>query len=310
VALVRAHATGRDFVQQWLSRQKSLQNTINPSTEYGEQVAEPKFYVNGSAFWGSWGRPQNDGPAIRVMAVIEAYRHQLIDLDEMADLYDGRLPSFSLVKRDLEYVAKHWHEPSFDLWEEVNGIHFFTLSVQYEALVQGASLAWELHDPGAARFYAEQAQIVRTFLVSNFFNGNFLVATLGGQRPDCGTLLGALYTGIYPPESFEVQGTLDELMRQLGNSLGVGRYPGDVYDGVGISKGNAWFICTIAAASVTTNHTLQAELMETVRTHALTNGSLSEQFDMVTGQQRGARDLTWSYAELIQYIHNHHHYYS
>jgi hypothetical protein len=34
-------------------------------------------------------------------------------------LYDSRLPSESVIKNDLEYVANNWRGIGFDLWEEV-----------------------------------------------------------------------------------------------------------------------------------------------------------------------------------------------
>jgi glucoamylase len=72
-------------------------------------------------------------------------------------LYDSRLPSETVIKNDLEYVANTWSEIGFDIWEEVrqlaisaldpssrnsclfqvNGMHFFTLLVSLRALREG-----------------------------------------------------------------------------------------------------------------------------------------------------------------------------
>jgi len=45
---------------------------------------------------------------------------------------------------------------------------------------------------------------------------------------------------------------------------------------------------------------LGEEFLAVVRRHADGEGALSEQFDRVTGFERGARDLTWSYGAFLQ----------
>jgi len=49
-----------------------------------------------------------------------------LDLSYMAkELYNPDDPT-TVIKADLDYVATHWDAPTFDLWEEVNGTHFYT----------------------------------------------------------------------------------------------------------------------------------------------------------------------------------------
>lgn len=59
-----------DFVD--FSRKNQL--TQNPSGGLGE----PKFNADGTAFTGAWGRPQNDGPALRAIALVKL-AHAWID---------------------------------------------------------------------------------------------------------------------------------------------------------------------------------------------------------------------------------------
>ena len=124
---------------------------------------EPKFNVDGSAFNGPWGRPQNDGPALRAIALIHLATI-LIQEGEIpyvrSVLYDSALPTSSVIKTDLEYVASQWNQPSFDPWEEVEGDHFFTRMVQRRALIEGAGLASILGDSRAAQLYTAQAQAI------------------------------------------------------------------------------------------------------------------------------------------------------
>src|SRR5581483_6044551 len=92
-------------------------------------------------------------------------------------LYDGKMPTDSVIKTDLEYVSHHWSDPSCDLWEEVAGDHFYTRMAQRRALLDGAGLADRLNDPGAASWYRLQAGQIESSLQS-FWNGKYLVPTL------------------------------------------------------------------------------------------------------------------------------------
>ena len=68
-------------------------------------------------------------------------------------LYDGKEPSSSVIKADLDFVSNHWQDPCFDLWEEVNGTHFYTRMQQRTALREGAALAKALKvHPGIILF--------------------------------------------------------------------------------------------------------------------------------------------------------------
>lgn len=165
-------------------------------------------------------------------------------------LYDSKLPTNTVIKSDLEYTTQNWQTSGFDLWEEVQGIHFFTMMAQHRALVEGAELADRLNDPGAATYYRSQAALIKARL-PQFWDANkgYLVATLGHSRSgeDCGTLLGSLHgngrrgMGIFTPGSDEVLVTLQALVNSMKNlyplnqragapGIAVGRYPSDVYD--------------------------------------------------------------------------------
>ena len=198
-------------------------------------------------------------------------------------LYTPILPAQSVIKADLEYIARYWMSPGFDLWEEVNGLHLFTAMVQRKALKEGAVLARLFEDEGAQQWYEKQEQAL-TRLVKTFWNPfeQRLVATLGSDRSglDCGTLLGALHgafkedgTELFGPASDEVlMGLLDlvddqrvrfrinhpfaeteeeeMLTPKIWRAAAIGRYPEDKYDGDGTSVGNPWFLCTAAAGEV------------------------------------------------------------
>lgn len=60
-------------IEEYVNAQATLQTVSNPSGSLsdGTGLGEPKFNVDLSAFTGSWGRPQRDGPALRAISLIE-----------------------------------------------------------------------------------------------------------------------------------------------------------------------------------------------------------------------------------------------
>ncbi|KAF1989151.1 glycoside hydrolase family 15 protein [Aulographum hederae CBS 113979] len=275
----------------------TIQHVDNPSGSFEDKLSglgEPKFHVDGTAFTGNWGRPQRDGPALRALSLMlymKVYNetHPISwsegDGSWFDDLYDPDMPANSTIKADLEYVSHHWRESGFDLWEEVQGLHFFTAMVQLKALREGAKLATLFEDHGAAKWYQAQADEMTDFMPT-FWNQDkgHLEETLNSGRSglDCGLLLGAIHgttvnsSDIFAPYSDEVLVSLLALVRDQRDrfpinsapspsddeddnvdlaelsGVGVGRYPEDVYDGYGTKPagGNPWFLCTSSVAEI------------------------------------------------------------
>lgn len=113
---------------------------------------EPKFNVDGSVYSGPWGRPQNDGPAIRA-STLSQFAQTLNIQKKIQKLYRAEFPATSPIKRDLEYVAKEWAKKCFDIWEEIQGEHFYTLVQSYSALKIGGEIAKLMKDDGAIEWY-------------------------------------------------------------------------------------------------------------------------------------------------------------
>lgn len=61
-----------DVIEEYISSQAYIQTVSNPSGALsgGSGLGEPKFNADETAFTGSWGRPQRDGPALRATALI------------------------------------------------------------------------------------------------------------------------------------------------------------------------------------------------------------------------------------------------
>lgn len=178
-----------------------------------------------------------------------------IQQDWLRRLYDGKLPTNSIIKADLEYISKTWNQTGFDLWEEVNDMHFYTLIVQRKALVEGRDLAIVLDDSHAARWYESQQLVLKEFLEKMFWNekrGHLksMLHTRDRSGIDCSLVLGALHGGsddLFPSWSDEILASLERLVAGMAvrypinkltppyhpegrlRGVGVGRYPEDRY---------------------------------------------------------------------------------
>jgi glucoamylase len=239
-------------------------------------LGEPMFEVDGRVYAEPWGRPQNDGPALRAIVFIQ-WAERLIQMGKIdyvkAHLYSPTLPAQSVIKADLEYVASHWMQASIDLWEEVRAKHFYTEMVQRRALLMGAALARKLADPAAASWYEAQARGLERQIARHGQNQNgWILASLdweGGLNSktsnlDVAVILGVLH-GRIPGQNFfsvsspMVQKTFLKLTevfaelypvnhRGLPMAAALGRYPEDVYAGTDFNGGNPWVLATLAGA--------------------------------------------------------------
>ncbi|PWN49852.1 hypothetical protein IE53DRAFT_300218, partial [Violaceomyces palustris] len=263
----------RDFVRMNMK----LQVTPNPSGNFDSGgLGEPKFLVDGEPFTPSWGRPQNDGPAIRASTLIK-YANHLLDSRPgekpyVKDvLYNRDQGKRSIIKDDLDYTLKAWKNATFDLWEEVEsqGGHFYTLMVQRRALLDGAQDRTIIEPSDDHRLTKVPDSVLRM---------PHIVPTLrrnkGQPKPlqaDISVLLGITHGGdrmtedvdeTWAPWGERAIATLDRITeifsriypinsgRDARNGVACGRYPEDSYDGVDTSIGHPWFLTTHTMAEV------------------------------------------------------------
>ena len=294
-------------------------------------LGEPKYFIDGSGYTGGWGRPQNDGPALRAVAMIKFARMLLAEGNVdfvLKNLYSGVIPATSVIKKDLEYTAHQWRNPSFELWEEEKGMHFYTLLAQFTALQEGAKLARELGDGGAADFYEVQAKEIASYLKREFVDArigilntkNLQNGGLGYKHAniDVAPLLALNHTSPYQTlftrNSPEVKRYLEVLTKTFGDlyavnkeypHLGValGRYPEDKYDGYHTTgQGNPWFLATLALGEhycFVGKKDLAEKQFARALFHSDRKGAMSEQFNQWTGEMQGAYELTWSHSAFM-----------
>ncbi|CAO3645630.1 unnamed protein product [Cunninghamella echinulata] len=246
------------LIQDYITYSKNAQSTSTACNCLGE----PKFNPDGSSFTGPWGRPQNDGPAERATTLI---------------IYSNIVKSSDLkpmIYKDLDYITTVWDNQNFDLWEEVNGRHFFTYMVMRRGLLDGVEFATKNGDTDKANSYKSTVTEIEN-KINSFWkdDGGYVTVTIdqagGASKPsglDTSVLIasnvGSRNDGFYTPGSDKMLATavkiensftdLYAINQKKESYLGtaIGRYPEDVYDGNGTSKGNPWFICTNAFAEL------------------------------------------------------------
>ena len=113
-------------IQNYIVAQAKLQGVSNPSGNLanGAGLGEAKFMVDLTQFTGDWGRPQRDGPPLRAIALL-GYARWLLDNGYASTAQSVVWP---VIKNDLNYAAQYWNYTGFDLWEEVQGSSFFTIT--------------------------------------------------------------------------------------------------------------------------------------------------------------------------------------
>jgi glucoamylase len=311
----------KEMIKVWVAGEARRQNL--PSLT---GLGEPKYTIDGNGYNGPWGRPQNDGPALRAIASIK-FANLLLRENEtqyvLENLYTGVIPAESMIKKDLEYTAHNWREHSFEPWEEEKGMHFYVLLAQHTALQEGAKLARELGDGGAADFYAKISLEIADYLKANFLDDQIGIrvssvrsATLGYKNSliDVSPLLALLHTSPYQklfsfrdPHVVKYINTLVSVNKQIYKinhdhpNLGVaiGRYPEDKYTGYhSEGEGNPWFLTTIGLGEYycqTGGHGSAKKQFDRAFFHMGENGSMSEQINRNNGYMMGAEQLTWSH---------------
>ncbi|MFL6605416.1 MAG: glycoside hydrolase family 15 protein [Steroidobacteraceae bacterium] len=307
-----------DFIR-FLRRDDELE------TVHGEAIiAETRVNPDGTLDISSWTRPQHDGAPLRALAVLRWARSHSFDSDLSA------LVS-RLVQSDLAFTFAHWREPSFDIWEEENGLHYYTLCVSAAALREGAGWLDGIGESALARSYRAEADSIHRMLDDYWLpaHGHYRSRVLAsGARSlkelDIAVILAAIHAlddgPTHSVRDPRMQATLQRLEslfdaayainqnRPAHQAPAMGRYAGDVY-----FSGGAYYFSTLGAAEfcfLAASPSKEAAawiargdaFLQTVRAYTPENGELSEQFDQHTGAQTSARHLAWSYAAFISCV--------
>jgi glucoamylase len=292
---------------------------------HGENiVAETRVNPDGTLDISSWSRPQHDGAPLRALAVLR-WARALTPTPEL----EARIST--LVRSDLAFTFANWRQPSFDIWEEESGLHYYTLCVSAAALEAGADWLMRGGDSALALSYRTATEAIRHMLDGYWDSGagcyRSRVLAMGARSAkelDIAVILAGIHAlgngtshTVRDPHMHSTLSKLEGLFdaayvinrdRPAWRGPAMGRYAGDVY-----FSGGAYYFSTLGAAEfcfLAAAHSGAAAdwirrgdaFLETVRAFTPSNGDLSEQFDQNTGEQTSARKLAWSYAAFISCV--------
>jgi glucoamylase len=253
----------------------SRKNQTEPQPSGFTGLGEPKFLVSGAVFPNTWGRPQNDGPALHSITLCH-WAQLLLDENDNDPVVQNEVKPVLL--DDLAYVRQHWPDKCTDLWEEVRGKHFYTQMVQRRALLDGAKLLDRVGESSFANDCRGQLPPLETSLAQYFdANKNYILATLDAagdghgktSQLDVAVVLATLRgetadQPFFSPSDDRVLATVAAVRQAFvakfpinqrttdddGRPMepAIGRYPEDKYNGANDTEGNPWFLTTSAYA--------------------------------------------------------------
>jgi glucoamylase len=233
-------------------------------------VAETRVNPDGTLDVLRWARPQHDGPPLRALALLRWAAGGHLDAALLAEVTP-------LIRFDIDFTLRHWREPSYDIWEEELGHHYYTLRVAGAALAEGAAWLEGLGDAALAQRCREESRAVQRLLDDYWVDerdeqsddrdstrGYYRSRVLADGRPsakalDIAVILSAIHSlgteAAHGPADPRMQATLTRLDalfdaaypinhgRAAGRGAAMGRYAGDVY-----YSGGAYFFSTLGAA--------------------------------------------------------------
>ena len=269
-------------------------------------LEEPRCSADGTPDLEQWGRPQDDGPALRASALMAV-------LDALPETASPEAEA--LIARDLDHLVAVAGRPCLGPWEEWPPRRTtFTLLAQWDALDRGANRTGDARMRDAADGLIplmDQAQD----------------AASGGWREsieapdgllDSATCLAILSAGrdtgpfaLTAPRTRATVAGLEAIFSELylvnrdRAAPAIGRWAGDVY-----FDGNPWYPNTlgfaelhyrIAAATRDPSAFAKADAwMALIEAVAPAPGPLPEQFDRTPGAPTSCLTLTWSAAAFLQ----------
>jgi glucoamylase len=259
---------GEDFLRRSNFRERILplfRQYVRPDTEIaavsGEAVlGDVRVNPDGTLDFLRWSRPQTDGPALRIIALLRWW-YALPDLE--ASL---RATMQELLADDLDFSLACAPEPCFDIWEEEMGHHYYTQLLHAEALARGAQWLAETGHSERAHACRSRADEILPRLdafwdaASGYYRSRTDVASdKTSKQLDMAVILAVLHAGraigphsVLDPRAQATLTALEELFeaeyainrdRPAGWGPAMGRYANDTY-----YSGGAYFFATLAAA--------------------------------------------------------------
>ena len=290
-------------------------------------LGEPKYNINCTAFNGEWGRPQNDGPALRGIILFKLINLLNYKYDTLIDKL-----IIPVIKKDLDYIISNYNKTSFDIWEEKKGWHFYTRMVQAKFIKDSMNYHKKLNVKleGLQKVFDDlinglKDHICDKHIISSFDeNGNI------SKYEDAANILAYCHID-YDKKILEhipleyINHTCDKLIlgfreKYRNDELNlIGRYNNDKY-----YDGQIWVLCSLALGQIyielyksrnivkydspmhrskSNPNNNYIEIANQILEKILTldpNLILAEQFNPITNEMISANKLTWNYSELYK----------
>ena len=276
-----------------------------------------KYTCDGN--WGSTWHPwntrsipiQEDETALMLYALWTHFS-RFTDIDFVKPLYAP------FVKRIAEFLVSYRDEetglplPSYDLWEERYGTHFFTSLAVYAGLIAASKFAEFFGDENLKDKYLTAANEVKKGL-EKFYVGDHFARTMYEDKTldktvDSSTLLASLL-GAFDPRDPRVLSNRKVVEERLNVNGGIARYENDWYLKQD-EKPNAWFISTLWLAQ---QYILEGDknkaktYIDWVIKNMLPTGIIPEQISP-KGNYPSVAPLVWSHAEFVKTMYYYKHF--
>lgn len=289
-----------------------------------------KYHPNGSvgSSWHPWGKksdfvlPVQEDETASVLWALGHHWTGCHDLEFIDTLYPTLIEPAANWLASYRDPATKLPRPSYDMWEERQGVFTYTAASAYAGLAAAAALG-ELLGDHAAGAWRQAAEEIKEAVLERLYDeklGRFLrgvyISPAGELSPDYtldSNLFGIVLFGLLPAGDERVVRTMKLVRDKLWVETdvgGVARYTNDHYfkksDDVERVPGNPWIICTlwlarwyVAKAETADELKVALAILEWARTHAFPGGHLPEQLHPYSGQPLSVAPLTWSHAEVI-----------
>ena len=281
--------------------------------------------------WNPWVRngkkqlPIQEDETALVVWLLARHYDRTRDLDFIRTVYRRLVvqpAEFMIAFRD---PATGLPNPTFDLWEERQGVFTFTCATVYGALRAAANLANLFNDQERHARYESVAAEIRDAMLQHLwleeqgrFSRGLVLDDEHGLHLDTtvdASVFAAFYFGVFGADT----ALIDETMRAVRDALwvqtevgGLARYENDMYQrpaDIEHVVGNPWIICTLwlaehAIARATSIAELQSalDLLRWVRSKARPSLILPEQVHPTAGTPLSVAPFSWSHAQVISVV--------
>lgn len=259
---------------------------------------------------------QEDETALVIWALWNHYQI-FKDIELIKQLY------YPLIKKAADFMMNYRDFktglplPSYDIWEERQGVLTFTVSTVIGGLMAASHFAKEFGETDLSEEYAEGANRMREAMEKHLYMAEekrfARMLTIDNTiDPTIDASLYALFAfGVYSPDDEKVKSTMAQVYEKLWCPThgGLIRYENDPFYRQHPNQSNPWFVTTlwiakyhIALAKNKSELDKALPLMHWVVDHALPSGVLAEQVNPQTNEPISVSPLTWSHATYIAVV--------